>query len=390
MEITKDVLFILNNLRDAGYEGYIVGGCVRDALMGVIPHDYDITTNALPNEIKRIFRRTVDTGIKHGTVTVLIGKVGYEITTYRIDGEYGDFRHPTKVEFTDDITLDLSRRDFTMNSIAYNPEKGYVDPFSGIADIKQGIIRGVREPDLRFKEDALRMFRCIRFSAQLGFDIEEKTYKALKENCHLIEKVSVERITTELLKLITSPHRERILLLKDSGLSGYCGEGLKNALNKRSNEISELISKTNEDEISALAIIFAKENDPEEILKDLRLSNEIIRETLKLIKYYDENAFDDIVTMRRVLSDIGRDSFLRLIDIKRAKGEPTDNAERFISSEKPITKKDLDINGKDLQLLGFKGIEIGKAIDRLLNFVFEDPENNTKEKLTEEASKWLH
>ncbi len=391
MKITNDVLYILNKLAEAGYEGYIVGGCVRDSIMGIPPHDYDITTNALPDEIKKIFRRTVDTGIKHGTVTVLIDKTGYEVTTYRIDGEYGDFRHPSSVEFTGDIIKDLSRRDFTMNAIAYNPQKGYADPFFGRQDIEQKIIRGVREPDLRFKEDALRMLRCIRFSAQLGFDIEPQTYKALTQNCSLIQNVSIERITAEFLKLITAPYNEKILLFRESGLSDYCGEGLKKALSKREKEIAYLFGKIKKDEISALAVIFAEEKDAYDILKSLRLSNDIIRETMKLIKYYNSDVFCDIFTMRKILSEIGTESFLRLIDIKEAKNEGRINeAKLFISSEQRITKKDININGNDLLILGFKGMEIGKTIDRLLDFVFENPKNNTKEALTREALKWLH
>ena len=176
--LPKDVKYILDTLHKNGYEGYIVGGCVRDAIMGIPPHDWDMTTSAKPEEVKKLFSHTFDTGIKHGTVTVVLNKENYEITTYRIEGGYDDCRHPNDVSFTTDLHEDLLRRDFTMNAIAYNEEEGYVDIFGGIGDIAKKTIKGVGEADERFKEDALRMLRAVRFSAQLGFDIEEKTEEA--------------------------------------------------------------------------------------------------------------------------------------------------------------------------------------------------------------------
>ena len=172
IDIPENAAVILGRLTAAGYEAYIVGGCVRDSLLGREPKDWDITTSARPQEVKALFDRTIDTGIAHGTVTVMIDHEGYEVTTYRIDGEYEDCRHPKSVQFTNQLVEDLKRRDFTINAMAYNPETGVVDAFDGIGDLKRRVIRCVGIPEDRFDEDALRILRAVRFSAQLGFEIE--------------------------------------------------------------------------------------------------------------------------------------------------------------------------------------------------------------------------
>ena len=209
---------IINKLNEHGYEAYVVGGCVRDMLLGREPGDWDITTSALPEQVKEVFRRTVDTGIQHGTVTVMMGKEGYEVTTYRIDGEYSDGRHPNSVEFTPDLVEDLKRRDFTINAMAYNSHTGFVDKFGGVEDLQKGIIRCVGEPMDRFTEDALRILRAIRFSAQLGFSIEERTYEAIKVIAPNMVHVSKERIQVELTKLLLSSHPDYISLVYETCL----------------------------------------------------------------------------------------------------------------------------------------------------------------------------
>lgn len=204
INLPKDVATIINTLEKAGYEAYAVGGCVRDTILGRVPQDWDITTSAGPDKIKALFRRTIDTGIQHGTVTVMLNRTGYEVTTYRIDGEYEDNRHPKSVEFTDDLKLDLERRDFTINAMAYNASRGLVDEFEGIRDLETKVIRCVREPGARFDEDALRMLRAVRFSGQLGFTIEENTRQAIVERAENLQKISAERIRTELTRLLVS------------------------------------------------------------------------------------------------------------------------------------------------------------------------------------------
>lgn len=217
-EIPKKVKYILEKLNKRGYEAYIVGGCVRDTYMGVIPKDWDITTNAIPEEIKKIFPHTVDTGIKHGTVTVIIEKEHFEITTYRIDGEYIDRRRPNTVEYTQNLLEDLRRRDFTINSMAYNTNTGIIDPYNGISDIKRGIIRAVGCPNERFDEDALRILRGIRFSARFNYTIEEETYNAMLDKAVNLSKISYERIRDEIIKTLESNNPEKLILYKELGV----------------------------------------------------------------------------------------------------------------------------------------------------------------------------
>lgn len=218
VQIPEKVEYILDTLKANNFEGYAVGGCVRDSVLGRIPGDWDITTSAKPEEVKRIFRKTADTGIQHGTVTVILGGEGFEVTTYRVDGKYEDHRHPTGVEFTPDLKEDLKRRDFTINAMAYNPEKGIVDLFDGIKDLKDRCIRCVGEPEERFSEDALRMLRGIRFAGQLDFTIEERTLQAIQKQSASIGKVSVERIRTEITKLLLSKRPDKLLLAERTGL----------------------------------------------------------------------------------------------------------------------------------------------------------------------------
>ena len=206
IQLPDKVHKIINTLEEAGYEAYAVGGCVRDSILGREPDDWDITTSAKPEEIKRLFPRTIDTGIRHGTVTVMLDKEGFEVTTYRIDGDYEDSRHPKEVTFTANLAEDLKRRDFTINAMAYNESRGLVDLYGGLADMEAGIIRCVGDARERFTEDALRMMRAVRFSAQLGYRIDEKTREAIKALAPNLRKISAERIQTELVKLVVSPH----------------------------------------------------------------------------------------------------------------------------------------------------------------------------------------
>ena len=255
--IPEDVKYILDTLHKNGYEGYIVGGCVRDAIMGIPPHDWDMTTSAKPEEVKKLFSHTFDTGIKHGTVTVVLNKENYEITTYRIEGGYDDCRHPNDVSFTTDLHEDLLRRDFTMNAIAYNEEEGYVDIFGGIGDIAKKTIKGVGEADERFKEDALRMLRAVRFSAQLGFNIEEKTEEALRENCGLIEKISAERIREETTKLFLSKYTQKAALLWETGLLQRISKEIDTSLKGHEEEFLKSL-KNAEKNVSVLFALFLR------------------------------------------------------------------------------------------------------------------------------------
>ena len=221
IEMPYEAEWIIKKIRERGFEAFAVGGCVRDTLLGRTPGDWDITTSAKPEEVKEIFGKTVDTGLQHGTVTIIKNRKGYEVTTYRIDGEYRDGRHPDSVEFTSSLLEDLKRRDFTINAMAYSHETGIVDAFDGMGDLEKKVIRCVGCPRDRFTEDALRILRAIRFAAQLGFSIEGETYGAIREIAPNLKNVSKERIQVELTKLLTSAHPEKISMVEDTGISPY-------------------------------------------------------------------------------------------------------------------------------------------------------------------------
>ena len=230
VQIPEQVNSILETLQGAGFEAYIVGGCVRDALLGREPHDWDITTSALPYEVKELFPRTIDTGLQHGTVTVMCGRTGYEVTTFRVDGVYEDGRHPKEVTFTPSLAEDLKRRDFTINAMAYDPGSGLVDLFGGQEDLTDGVIRAVGDPVQRFTEDALRILRLVRFSAQLGFSAEEKTLSAAEALTKNLRLVSSERIREEFMKTLLSDHPEKLLMLQEIGALSVFFPELSDAL----------------------------------------------------------------------------------------------------------------------------------------------------------------
>lgn len=219
IQIPEKVDFILNLLHENEYEAYAVGGCVRDAMLGREPQDWDITTSAQPEQVKALFERTIDTGIQHGTVTVMLGKEGFEVTTYRIDGDYEDGRHPKEVQFTNNLLEDLRRRDFTINAMAYSKETGVVDAFDGLGDLQRHVITCVGDARERFSEDALRILRAVRFAAQLNFSIEEKTMEAIREKAQTLEKISAERIRVELDKLLCSDYPDHLILAKELGIT---------------------------------------------------------------------------------------------------------------------------------------------------------------------------
>ena len=211
--------YIIDTLTRAGHEAYVVGGCVRDSILGRTPEDWDITTSAQPEQVKELFPRTVDTGLQHGTVTVMLDREGFEVTTYRVDGEYEDSRHPREVTFTSSLEEDLRRRDLTINAMAYNEREGLVDLFGGLGDLNAGVVRCVGNPEERFREDALRILRAIRFCAQLGYTVEDGTLEAVRKMAHTLSRISAERIQTELVKLLVSPHPDYLRLAYDTGVT---------------------------------------------------------------------------------------------------------------------------------------------------------------------------
>lgn len=390
MNIPAEVKQIITQLNNNGYEAYIVGGCVRDHILGMKPKDWDITTSALPEDVKSLFPHTFDTGIAHGTITVVINHCNFEVTTYRIDGEYKDNRHPEEVIFTDKLSGDLSRRDFTMNAIAYNDPKGYVDLFGGIEDIHKGIIRGVGIPAKRFQEDALRMLRALRFSAQLGFDIEIDTLNALIDNAHLITNISIERIRDEFLKLLISPHPEKLTSVKDTGLLQYFLPELCSILNKQQNTLIPILVSSPNDTILRLSILFntLDKKQVQKILKHLRLDNNTINNTSLLTEYAHYNIPEELYSVRHTLSLIGSDTFKQLIILKKLLYPEQNNELNTISAMyKEIVKnndcynlKHLAVNGNDIKSAGIAaGKSIGIKLNQALDIVLHDPDKNKKD-----------
>lgn len=400
IDIPKYPKLILDTLHKNGYEAYIVGGCVRDALLGVIPSDYDITTNATPFEIKKCFKRTIDTGIKHGTVTVVFYEDNkpftYEVTTYRIDGEYEDSRHPKEVSFVTNLKLDLLRRDFTVNAMAYNEEEGLVDEFGGLLDLDKGIIRAVGNPIDRFNEDALRLLRAIRFAAKLGFYIEDETKNAIPKIAPKIRFVSKERIQLELSKTISSEKPELVKLVFDLGLAPYI-----------SKEFS-IINVGRFDKKLPLHIAYAclfynsEISVSNSILRDLKLDNNTINKVTYLLSSkniyieltHDVNIKEIVLKTKNIINNLGYELSYDLITLLKINEDNNNLIDKMLnvikeceSNNIPIFLKDIEINGNDMMEIGFKGGEIGLALLCIQTIVFKYPNVNKHNKLMVIAKK---
>lgn len=399
---------ILERLNEQGYEAYVVGGCVRDMLLGRSPGDWDITTSALPWQVKAVFRRTVDTGIQHGTVTVLMGKEGYEVTTYRIDGEYSDGRHPNSVTFTPELIEDLKRRDFTINAMAYNQRTGFVDAFGGVEDLKAGVIRCVGNPMDRFTEDALRILRAIRFSAQLDFKIETETYEAIQAIAPNMAKVSKERIQTELTKLLLSGRPEDMALVYETGISPYVSESFHQAYSTGSIP-SIPVSIQPEKHLRWAA--FLRKCTPDQavqILKELKLDNDTMNKVKILVAWLpillwgqekeegqlrqamsqmEPELFDDLLHMKEALAGTGDQVPETVAELKEIRGL-TDEIRRRGDC---ICLKDLALTGHDVMKAGVKpGKAVGQALGFLFELVLKDPGKNDRDLLFGELGRWLH
>ncbi len=395
MFLPENVKFIINTLNEHGFEAYAVGGCVRDGILGFVAKDFDITTSAKPEEVKSLFESTYDTGIKHGTITVRLGKETFEVTTYRIDEGYKDFRHPDKVLFTQNLAEDLKRRDFTMNAIAYHEKTGFIDLYSGIDDIKNKIIRGVGDPDLRFKEDALRMLRCIRFSAQLGFDIEKETEKAVLENISLIKNVSIERIREELFKIFSSKYLERLNLLFSMGFTKNIFPEMNMYTDSEIKTVADELKSANGDELLNLAIFLQFCDDCVfSILKKLKLDSKTLKTLTKIFELRDFEVNNDRFEIKKFINENGKDVALYFLYLKSLKNNKKDieiynHAKEIVSSSEPLFIKDLKITGKDLLQMGFeKGENIGIILNNLLTEVLKNPENNNTEYLISISQKY--
>ncbi len=440
MTLPADVEKIINTLEASGHEAYAVGGCVRDCILGKTPHDWDITTSAQPGDVKALFKKTFDTGIEHGTVTVLMGKTGYEVTTYRIDGKYEDGRHPSEVIFTASLEEDLKRRDFTINAMAYNPDRGLVDLFDGMADLKKGIIRAVGNPIERFTEDALRMLRALRFAAQLGFDIEPATYEAIKALAPTLAKISAERIQVELVKLVTSANPGRIRDVYATGLTAIfmpefdemmtTDQHTKHHKYTVGQHTIRAMEEIEPDKILRLTMLLHDVGKPpckttdengqdhfkghpeagadmaRAILRRLKFDNDTISAVVNLVRNHDDRPAVTPRNVRRMAIRVGEDNMDALLAVKRADTLAQSDYQREeklqyiediratflqIQADNNCLKiKDLKINGKDLIAMGLpQSNKIGLILKNLFDEVVEEPEKNDRDYLLKRAREMM-
>ena len=400
IDLPKNVENIIGSLEEHGFEGFAVGGCVRDSLLKKTPKDWDITTDALPVDMKKIFKKTFDTGIAHGTVTVLMDGVGYELTTYRIDGNYSDGRHPDSVSFSKNLSEDLCRRDFTINAMAYSHNKGIVDLFGGRKDLQNGIIRAVGDAKKRFDEDALRMLRAVRFAAQLGFKIDDDTFEAIKEKAKLLSNVSKERIFVELNKSLCGEFAQNIKMVYTSGLYRYIGKEFAK-LNKN---IYNFYPRKfpNKKHMYWAAFLENIENAEavKKILFELKSDNATRNNTYLLVKELKNPLPSSDEDIRWSLHRIGADLFCDYIEILKSDKKNVDILDKIDTIENRyslILKENhayeismLDITGKDLMDIGIsKGPKIGEVLEFLLKKVIENPLNNEKSSLLRLAKEFI-
>lgn len=409
--LPKDVKHIIDVLMENGYEAYAVGGCVRDSILGRVPGDWDITTSALPMQVKGLFRRTVDTGIQHGTVTVMLGRNGYEVTTYRIDGKYEDSRHPESVEFTPKLEEDLKRRDFTINAMAYNDEHGIVDIFDGVGDLQRKIIRCVGNAHDRFDEDALRILRAVRFSAQLGFGIEENTARAAKELAVNLKRISSERIHTEFNKMLKSAHPDYFsvadaigimeIVLPEYHVMSAQDKAFVGALAKEcACQLPERYA----------AMLFMSGGYSEEgpadtakrVLKRLKLDNDTINTASMLLRFGMLEITDDESRIRHIIYETGDKNILRILDFRAAYEKCIGNditdvrrmydiCNMIFERGDCVSLKNLAITGRELIAMGVPaGRQMGEILNSLLMLVLDNPQLNDREQLSKEALKILN
>lgn len=421
---------IIEQLNAKGFEAYAVGGCVRDCCLGRIPNDWDITTSASPVQVKAIFPKTFDTGIEHGTITVLSEGEGFEVTTYRIDGEYEDGRHPKQVSFTPSLAEDLKRRDFTINAMAYNEAEGLVDLFGGLEDLEAGVLRCVGDPRERFLEDALRMMRAVRFCAQLGFEMEEETAGAVKELAPTLSRISAERVQAELIKLLVSPHPEYLRKAWELGITKVILPEFDALMSQPQNNghhifsvgehTLETVCQIPGEKVLRLTMLLHDMGKPacawvdekgiyhysghaaksaglaKEILKRLKFDNDTSRKVVKLVGEHSLYPEATPQGVRLGIFRIGEDLFSSFLEVKRADvlGQNPKVHEKKLAYLDRLTQlyqeilqrgdclslKQLAVTGRDLMELGIPGGRgLGNLLNQLLMEVLEKPEKNQRE-----------
>ncbi len=373
---------IIACLTSAGYHAYIVGGSTRDALRGLSPHDYDMTTDATPAEMQTVFRgmRVIETGIKHGTLTILADGAPYEVTTYRVDGDYHDHRHPDAVIFTRSLEADLARRDFTMNAIAYHPAEGYIDPFGGKADIEHRIIRAVGEPVRRFNEDALRILRGLRFASSLGYEIEPATAAAMYETRDLLIHVSAERVREELCKLLVGDHATKIIQAYRDILAVRLP-----LLNRLDMSTLPLLSRLPLDPVLRLtALLMSVVSSPEEmddVMREFKFDNASRLRAVSLISHRDTSLIPARRAVLHLLTEMGPDILDDLCALRSDEATRV-LAQQLVAENAPYRISDLALTGKDiLASTSLRGTAVGDALHMLLTAVIDDKTENTRDAL---------
>ena len=432
IELPEKVEKIIENLQLHGYEAYAVGGCVRDSILCRAPQDWDITTSARPEQVKELFLRTIDTGIEHGTVTVMMGKEGFEVTTYRVDGQYDDSRHPKEVTFTRSLEEDLKRRDFTINAMAYNDDRRLVDIFGGMNDLNRHLIRCVGDPWERFNEDALRILRAVRFASQLSCTIAPETAEAIKDLAPNLVNISAERIQAELVKLLTSEHPE---MLQEAYLLGITKiilpewdemVGVEQNTPHHKYDVADhtlhAIRNVKKDKILRLTMLFHDMGKPlmkttdekgidhfkghalvseelaRSVMRRLKFDNDTTKKVTKLVCYHDYRIEATPQNVRRAMNRIGVDLFpyylaVRLADVKAQspyrRKEKIENIiqmrelyQEAVINDDPVTLRQLAVTGKDLMSIGMSpDRHLGETLNKLLELVIDHPEMNDKDTL---------
>ena len=439
--VPEYALAVVERLESRGYEAYVVGGCVRDSLLGRQPNDWDVCTNALPEDVLRVFRRfhVIKTGLQHGTVTVMSDKQPVEVTTFRIDGNYSDNRHPDAVSFVSRVEEDLARRDFTINAMAYSPTRGLVDAFGGQEDLEAGLIRCVGEPDARFNEDGLRIMRALRFAARFGFAIERETAASVRRNRHLLENVSAERIFKELKGILVGVGVLDMLLAFPEVFSCIIPEmapsiGFDQHTPYHCHDVwthsAYAVAAAPADEILRLTMLLhdvgkpscfsmgddgrghfyghpaAGEKLTKTILQRLKSDNATLSTVCTLVRVHDMTMPTTVPGMRRLVGKLGVENVRRLLDVQRADHaahsdydhasgdalirDAAELLEDVLEMEPAFTVKDLAINGNTLMQLGMKpGPAMRQVLETLLTAVQEDKLENAAEPLTAAARKLI-
>ena len=386
IKLPENVLNILRILKENDREGFAVGGCIRDLLMGIEPHDYDITTDATPEEIRQFFNdyKVIDTGIKHGTVTVRMNGHNYEVTTYRTESAYSDHRHPDHVFYSKSIKDDLSRRDFTINAMAYNPDKGLIDLFDGRRDLRKGVIRTVGNASERFEEDALRILRAIRFAGRYDFTIDQKTSEAILQKSSLLAFVSSERILSEFNGILLCQHPSQYLITYKTVFLQFLPE-----LDISDDEL-KMLDKLNCDLITRWGFLFSDESQSNIILKRLHADSDTVSKVTQLARYSNLHINNDIDFLN-LLIETGHQQMDRLLEIWKAKNDDPDidrlSAWNHQFADAPLSVSELAINGNDLLELGYAGKDIGNILHDLLIETGLGSISNQHEELIEHVKK---